>query len=47
MWQSYLLGFKVYLQLEKSLSPHSISAYMQDVEKLIQYLAIEELQLEP
>lgn len=47
MWQPYLKGFKVYLQLEKSLSGHSIEAYLHDVEKLVQYLAIEDLQLGP
>lgn len=38
MWQPYVKGFKAYLQLEKSLSEHSVSAYLHDVEKLISYL---------
>ncbi|MBK8956630.1 MAG: site-specific tyrosine recombinase XerD [Saprospiraceae bacterium] len=36
-WQSALSGFHQYLQLEKSLSGHSIQAYLRDVEKLKQY----------
>jgi integrase/recombinase XerD len=40
--QSYLKGFKDYLKLERSLSKHSIEAYLNDVDKLIQYyLAID------
>lgn len=38
MWSSYKSGFKAYLQLEKSLSDHSVSAYLHDLEKLTQYL---------
>lgn len=37
MWQSYLKEFKTYLKLERSLSANSISAYLGDVEKLVQY----------
>lgn len=37
MWEGYKKGFKTYLQLEKSLSNNSVEAYLQDVEKLIQY----------
>ncbi len=33
----YLKGFKSYLKLERSLSAHSIEAYLNDVSKLIQY----------
>ncbi|WP_316784465.1 site-specific tyrosine recombinase XerD [Pedobacter frigiditerrae] len=40
--QSYLKGFKDYLKLERSLSKHSIEAYLTDVDKLVQYyLAID------
>ena len=35
--QSYLKGFKDYLKLERSLSKHSIAAYLNDVDKLVQY----------
>ncbi len=37
--QSYLKGFETYLKLERSLSDHSIEAYLNDVAKLIQYHA--------
>ncbi len=39
MWQPYKKGFKVYLQMEKSLSDHSVEAYLRDVDKLTEYLA--------
>lgn len=45
MWQSYIRGFKSYLQLEKSLSPNSVDAYERDVIKLVQYLESEQLSL--
>jgi len=38
MWDSYKKGYKAYLQLERSLSDHSVEAYMHDLEKLTQYL---------
>lgn len=38
MWPSYLKSFKAYLQLERSLSGHSVAAYLHDVELLVQYL---------
>ncbi len=37
-WKSSAKGFKAFLQLEKSLSPNSIEAYLHDIEKLQQYL---------
>lgn len=37
-WQSYIKGFRSYLQLERSLSGNSVEAYEHDVEKLFQYL---------
>lgn len=40
MWESYKKGFKAYLQLEKSLSDNSVTAYLRDVELLTQYLQI-------
>lgn len=39
MWSSYIGGFKVYLELERSLSENSVSAYVHDVELLTQYLS--------
>jgi integrase/recombinase XerD len=38
MWEPYKKGFKAYLQLEKSLSENSVTAYLHDVEMLTQYL---------
>lgn len=46
-WQIYLSNFKSYLRLEKSLSLNSISAYIADVEKLIQYLEFNKLEVSP
>ena len=34
----YIIGFKAYLQLEKSLSQNSIQAYVHDVQLLLQFL---------
>ncbi|MCB9308486.1 MAG: site-specific tyrosine recombinase XerD [Lewinellaceae bacterium] len=42
-WKSCLAGFKAYLLLEKSLSDHSIEAYLRDVNKLMQYCQLKEL----
>lgn len=47
MWNSYITGFKAYLQLEKSLAANSIEAYVRDVEKLCQYLSIKNIELQP
>ncbi|HVI43339.1 MAG TPA: site-specific tyrosine recombinase XerD [Chitinophaga sp.] len=38
MWASFRKLFKGYLKLERSMSDHSIEAYLRDVEKLEQYL---------
>ncbi len=38
MWETYKKGYKAYLRLEKSLSEHSVEAYLHDVEKLLQYM---------
>jgi integrase/recombinase XerD len=37
-WHSYLNGFRVFLQLEKSLSENSVSAYLRDVERLKEFM---------
>lgn len=37
-WNAEIAGFKSHLQLERSLSPNSIEAYVTDVGKLVQYL---------
>jgi integrase/recombinase XerD len=38
MWNSYLKGFKAFLQLEKSLSKNSVEAYLRDVQMLANFL---------
>jgi len=38
MWEVYKKGFKAYLQLEKSLSPNSVAAYLRDLDKLTDFL---------
>lgn len=38
MWEAYKKGFKAYLQLERSLSDHSVEAYLRDVDKLTGFL---------
>lgn len=38
MWDAYKKGFKAYLQLERSLSDHSVEAYLRDIEKFTQFL---------
>ena len=37
-WDIYKKGFKAFLQLEKSLSAHSVEAYLRDIDKLANYL---------
>lgn len=37
-WTIYKKGFKAFLQLEKSLSDHSVEAYLRDIDKLSDYL---------
>jgi integrase/recombinase XerD len=41
VWEHYKKGFKAYLQLEKSLSAHSVGAYLHDLEKLTTFLQLE------
>jgi integrase/recombinase XerD len=38
MWAAEKKGFKAWLQLEKSLSDHSVEAYLRDIEKLNEFL---------
>lgn len=52
MWESYLKGFKAYLQLERSMSDNTVEAYLHDVVMLrthIQHtytgLAVEQIEL--
>lgn len=44
-WQSYIKGYKAYLQLEKSHSANTIEAYLRDVGKLVNYLEANNLQV--
>jgi integrase/recombinase XerD len=37
-WNIYKKGFKAFLQLEKSLSGHSVDAYIRDIDKLANFL---------
>ena len=47
MWDVYKKGFKSYLQLERSLSDHSVDAYLHDVALLAQFLSVSGLHLSP
>ena len=46
-WNSSIKGFKAYLLLEKSLSSHSIEAYVRDVGKLLEFVLIQKIDLTP
>jgi integrase/recombinase XerD len=46
-WNSSIKGFKAYLLLEKSLSAHSIEAYIRDVGKLLEFVIIQKIDLTP
>ena len=40
MWLVYKKGYKAYLLLEKSLSDNTVSAYLQDIEKLTDFFSL-------
>lgn len=46
-WLSALNNFRAYLLLERSLSANTIEAYLNDVQKFVQYLDIEKLEIPP
>ena len=46
-WDSNIKGFKSYLQLERSLSDNSVSAYIADVKKLLEFLEYKKYKLSP
>ncbi len=47
MWEVYKKGFRAWLQLEKSLSDHSVLAYLSDLDKLTQYLLVHSMEVTP
>ena len=47
MWESSIKGFAAYLQLERSLSPNSVEAYLRDIQKLTGYLELERKRMAP
>ena len=47
MWLSYRKGYKAWLQLERSLSDHSVQAYLADLDKLIQFLQTKDENITP
>jgi integrase/recombinase XerD len=44
MWAVEKRGFKAWLQLEKSLSDHSVEAYLRDIDKLTQFFSLQKSQ---
>lgn len=46
-WQPCINGFRAYMLLERSLSQHTIEAYLGDVGKLVQFLALSEHDIGP
>jgi len=47
MWNKNIYYFEIFLKLEKSLSPNSISAYIHDIHMLTQYLEAAHNEKEP
>jgi integrase/recombinase XerD len=46
-WQPYIKDFRMFLQLEKSLSANSIEAYIRDIEKLLRFMELQYDSLSP
>ncbi len=46
-WQTWRRGFENHLKLERSLSVHSIKAYLSDLDKLTQFLEIRQYLIQP
>lgn len=46
-WTPEINSFKIYLQLERSLSGNTVEAYLRDITKFTEYLQIKELDLSP
>ena len=47
MWKFYLNDYHSYLKLERSLSENSISAYLNDIKKLRDFIKLKKIDLEP
>ena len=46
-WPAALTTFRAYLLLERSLSPNTLDAYLNDVRKFVRFLEIEQRDLPP
>jgi integrase/recombinase XerD len=46
-WQKHIKGFNAYLRLEKSLSPNSVDAYINDITKLANFFSDKNNNTEP
>ncbi len=46
-WKSYIMGFRSYLKLERSLSGNSVDAYLHDISLLEQFFSINKIQTSP
>ncbi len=46
-WNSTIKGFRSYLLLERSLSEHSIDAYLRDIKKLSEFLSYQDPSINP
>jgi len=46
-WNTAIKGFKSYLILERSLSVHSVDAYLHDISKLQEYIELNNLDISP
>lgn len=46
-WAPYINGFKSYLLLERSLSGNTIEAYLRDIRKLVEFLALSDIDVPP
>jgi integrase/recombinase XerD len=46
-WKADIQGFKNYLQLEQSLSPNSVEAYLHDVNRLNEFLQLHNYNIQP
>lgn len=47
IWNRYILDFENYLRIERGLSPHTITSYKYDLEKLLGYLKLHSIDDSP